>query len=161
MGTASPFHFNAEDTLNDMIKPARDGTENVVKSAIKAKSERVIVTSSFAASSSFLPEDKPDSGALYSEEDWNDFIDESVWKDNKQQAYIASKSLAERKVWELGKEHGIEVVAIRPVLVMGPVLARRVEGVSVGSMKSIVEGQPMFADFPWCDNRDVARAHIQ
>merc|ERR1712048_422738 len=128
MGTASPFHFNAEDTLNDMIKPARDGTENVVKSAIKAKSERVIVTSSFAASSSFLPEDKPDSGSLYSEEDWNDFIDESIWKETKMQAYIASKSIAERMAWELGKKHGIDVAVIQPVLVMGPVHAPRVEG---------------------------------
>jgi nucleoside-diphosphate-sugar epimerase len=158
--TASPFHFQAEDSLEDMIKPARDGTENVIKSAIKAKSERVIVTSSFAASNSFLPDDKPDSGALYSEEDWNDFIDESVWKENKQQAYIASKSIAERKAWELGKKHGISVVVIQPVLVMGPVHAPRVDGVSVGTMKNVVEGAALPFSFPWCDNRDVAKAHI-
>lgn len=158
--TASPFHFNAEDSLKDMIEPARDGTENVMKSAIKAKAEKVVVTSSFAASNSFLPEDKPDSGSLYSEEDWNDFIDESTWKENKMQAYIASKSIAERKAWELGKEHGITVLVIQPVLVMGPVLAPRVEGVSVGTMKSIIEGEPLGMAFPWCDNRDVARAHI-
>lgn len=159
--TASPAHFNAEDSLKDMIEPARNGTENVMRSAIKARSERVIVTSSFAASSSFLPEDKPDSGTLYSEEDWNDFIDESVWKENKMQAYVASKSIAERKAWELGKEHGVNVAVIQPVLVMGPVLAPRVEGLSVGMMKSIVEGEPMGVAFPWCDNRDVAKAHIQ
>jgi len=144
-----------------MIEPARNGTENVLRSAIKAKAERVIVTSSFAASSSFLPDDKPDSGSLYSEEDWNDFIDESIWKDNSQQAYIASKSIAERKAWELGKSHGIDVVVIQPVLVMGPVHAPRVEGVSVSTMKSIIEGQTLAFTFPWCDNRDVARAHIQ
>mmetsp|Transcript_95602 Transcript_95602/g.117134 ORF Transcript_95602/g.117134 Transcript_95602/m.117134 type:complete len:350 (-) Transcript_95602:168-1217(-) len=159
--TASPFHFDAKNSLTDMIEPARNGTENVLRSAIKAKAQRVIVTSSFAASSSFLPEDKPDSGSLYSEEDWNDFIDESVWKDNSQQAYIASKSIAERKAWELGKSHGIDVVVIQPVLVMGPVLAPRVEGVSVGTMKSLIEGDPLPFAFPWCDNRDVARAHIQ
>ena len=106
--TASPFHFEAKNSLKDMIEPARNGTENVINSAIKAKAQRVIITSSFAASSSFLPDDKPDSGSLYSEEDWNDFIDESIWKDNKQQAYIASKSIAERKAWELGKSHGID-----------------------------------------------------
>ena len=159
--TASPFHFEAKNSLKDMIEPARNGTENVLRSAIKAKVQRVIVTSSFAASSSFLPEDKPDSGSLYSEEDWNDFIDESIWKDNSQQAYIASKSIAERKAWELGKQHGIDVVVIQPVLVMGPVLAPRVEGVSVGTMKKIVEGEVLPMTFPWCDNRDVARAHIQ
>jgi nucleoside-diphosphate-sugar epimerase len=159
--TASPFHFNAEDSLKDMIEPARNGTENVMMSAIKAKCERVIVTSSFAASNSFLPEDKPDSGTLYSEEDWNDFIDESVWKENKQQAYIASKSIAERKAWELGKAHNIKVLVIQPVLVMGPVLAPRVEGTSVSLMKAVVEGGVLGAGFPWCDNRDTARAHIQ
>lgn len=159
--TASPFHFDAKNTLAEMIEPARNGTENVMQSAIKAKVERVIVTSSFASSNSFLPEDKPDSGSVYSEEDWNDFIDESVWKDNAQQAYMASKSLAERKAWELGKSHGIDVLVIQPVLVMGPVLAPRVEGVSVGTMKSVVEGQALPFSFPWCDNRDVARAHIQ
>jgi len=159
--TASPFHFEAKNSLKDMIEPARNGTENVLNSAIKAKAERVIVTSSFAASSSFLPEDKPDSGSLYTEEDWNDFIDESIWKDNSQQAYIASKSIAERKAWELGKKHGIKVLVIQPVLVMGPTLAPRVEGVSVGTMKSLIEGGSLGMSFPWCDNRDVARAHIQ
>jgi nucleoside-diphosphate-sugar epimerase len=159
--TASPFHFEAKNSLEDMIKPARDGTENVLNSAIKAKAQRVIVTSSFAASSSFLPDDKPDSGSLYSEEDWNDFIDETIWKENPQQAYIASKSIAERKAWELGKANGIDVVVIQPVLVMGPVHAPRVEGVSVGTMKTMIEGAPLGMAFPWCDNRDVARAHIQ
>ena len=159
--TASPFHFEAKNSVKDMIEPARNGTENVLKSAIKAKAKRVIVTSSFAASSSFLPEDKPDSGNLYTEEDWNDFIDESIWKDNSQQAYIASKSIAERKAWELGKSHGIDVVVIQPTLVMGPVLAPRVEGVSVSTMKNIIEGAALPFAFPWCDNRDVARAHIQ
>lgn len=159
--TASPFHFSAKDSVEEMIKPARDGTENVINSAIKAKSAKVIVTSSMAASTSFLPDDKPDSGGLYSEEDWNDFIDEKIWKDNPQQAYVASKSIAERKAWELGKAHGIEVIAIQPVLVMGPVHAPRVEGVSVGTMKTIVEGAPLGMQFPWCDNRDVAKAHIR
>ncbi|CAE7868944.1 BAN [Symbiodinium microadriaticum] len=135
------FHTAAENSLKDMIEPARNGTQNVLKPAIKAKSPHVVVTSSFAASSSFLPEDKPDPGNLYSEEDWNGFIDESAW--------------------ELGKSHGIDVVVIQPVLVMGPVHAPRVEGVSVGTMKTLVEGGPLPAAFPWCDNRDVARAHIQ
>ena len=53
------------------------------------------------------------------------------------------------------------MVVIQPVLVMGPVHAPRVEGVSVGTMKSVVEGATLPFAFPWCDNRDVARAHIQ
>jgi len=159
--TASPFHFEAKNSLKEMIEPARNGTENVLNSAIKYKAERVIVTSSFCASSSFLPDDKPDSGSLYTEEDWNDFINESIWEDNAQQAYIASKSIAERKVWEVAKRHGIDVVVIQPVLVMGPVHGSRVEGVSVGTMKRLLEGEPLGFSFPWCDNRDVARAHIQ
>merc|ERR1712232_384529 len=43
----------------------------------------------------------------------------------------------------------------------GPVHAPRVEGVSVGTMKTMIEGEPLGMAFPWCDNRDVARAHIQ
>eukprot|EP00441_Pelagodinium_beii_P044326 CAMPEP_0197629634 /NCGR_PEP_ID=MMETSP1338-20131121/7404_1 /TAXON_ID=43686 ORGANISM="Pelagodinium beii, Strain RCC1491" /NCGR_SAMPLE_ID=MMETSP1338 /ASSEMBLY_ACC=CAM_ASM_000754 /LENGTH=369 /DNA_ID=CAMNT_0043200707 /DNA_START=70 /DNA_END=1179 /DNA_ORIENTATION=+ len=159
--TASPFHFEAKDARKDMMAPAVNGTENVLRSAALKRVKRVILTSSFAAQSSFLQQDKPDSGSLYTEGDWNDFVDEEVWENNSQQAYIASKSLAERKAWEMAKKLELDLVVINPVLVMGPVMSRRVEGTSVGLMKGVIEGTPIPMSFPWCDVRDVARAHIK
>lgn len=157
--TASPFYLNAANAEEEMLGPAVKGTANVVRSSAKAGAERIIVTSSFAAVNSFTPDDKP-KGSLYTEEDWNVFTDESVYTDNSMQMYIASKPLAEKAGYDLAKELGIEMLSILPSLVMGPVLAKRLDSTSVNMLKAACEGSAFGAGFPWVDIRDVARAHI-
>jgi len=159
--TASPFHFNSKNGQEDMMDPAVGGTKNVIRSAAKGGAKRVIVTSSFAAANSFTPEDKPDNGKLYTEEDWNDFTEEDVWKENAMQMYIASKPMAEKEGAKLAKELGVEMVAILPSLVLGPILAMRKDGTSVMSMLGALEGAPFALSFPICDVRDVGRAHVE
>jgi nucleoside-diphosphate-sugar epimerase len=49
--TASPFHFDTEGrALDALVNPAVNGTKNVLRSVLKAKTvQRVVITSSFAA----------------------------------------------------------------------------------------------------------------
>lgn len=158
--TASPFHFDSKDMKEDMLNPAVEGTKNVMAAAAKAGIKKVVLTSSLAAVTSFQPGDQPKSGSTFSEEDWNEYTTEESWGDNPMQAYFSSKSLAEQAAESMAKAAGIELVTICPSLVMGPVLYKRLDSVSVNLMKDVVEGAPLAFNFPWVDSRDVARAHI-
>ena len=44
--------------------------------------------------------------------------------------------MAEREAWKLAKEHGLDLVAILPNFVLGPVISSRADGTSVGYMKA-------------------------
>jgi len=159
--TASPFHFESEDMTEDMMRPAVEGTNNVMSSAKKADVKRVILTSSFAAVNSFTPDDKPQNGELYSEGDWNTFTDNDVWDANPAQAYIASKALAETAALKAALAGGIELVAILPSLVLGPQLSSRADSsFSIKAGVTLANGELLSAGFPVCDVRDVGRAHI-
>jgi nucleoside-diphosphate-sugar epimerase len=56
-----------------LIRPAVEGTVNVLRSVAKHKHsvECVVLTSSVAAVYGFSPDDKPINGKVYTEEDWN------------------------------------------------------------------------------------------
>ena len=45
------------------------------------------------------------------------------------------KVLAEREAWQLAKAAGLDLVAILPNFVLGPVLSARVDGLSAGFVK--------------------------
>ena len=46
-----------------------------------------------------------------------------------------SKTVAEQEAWALAKQHSLDLVAILPEFVMGPLLSTRVDGTSFGYMK--------------------------
>lgn len=45
------------------------------------------------------------------------------------------KVLAEREAWQLAKASGLDLVAVLPNFVLGPVLSARVDGLSAGFVK--------------------------
>ena len=49
--TASPFHFNVQDTKKDLLDPAINGTVGILKAVKKSAPsvKRVVILSSFAA----------------------------------------------------------------------------------------------------------------
>ena len=65
--TASPYVLDAEEPQRDLVDPAVQGTENVLRSATKAGVQRVVLTSSMAAVT-----DEPESDKVLTEEDWNE-----------------------------------------------------------------------------------------
>ena len=44
---------------------------------------------------------------------------------------LALQTLAEKAAWKLAKEHGIDLVTINPVFVVGPVISKRTDATTV------------------------------
>lgn len=112
---ASPLPATMPKDADTLIRPAREGTLNVMRAAAAANVQRVVQTSSSAAI--MYGCDDPN-GRIFTEADWTD-PDHS---DNV--PYTRSKTVAERAAWaELPKlPRPLEWVAIHPGLVLGPVL---------------------------------------
>mmetsp|Transcript_14571 Transcript_14571/g.34655 ORF Transcript_14571/g.34655 Transcript_14571/m.34655 type:complete len:501 (-) Transcript_14571:64-1566(-) len=161
--TASPFKLDAKDVQSELIAPAIKGTEAVMRAAAKAKIARVVLTSSVAAVGNWTKEGK--SGKVWTEEDWCE--DEP---DGPVTGYRVSKTLAEKKAWELSKELGVELAVLNPGFVIGPMLSARKDGESVqfmvkmldGTMKEkAAAGQLSGYPKPVTDVRDLALAHVR
>jgi nucleoside-diphosphate-sugar epimerase len=160
---ASPFKNKVDDPQKDLIDPALQGTEAVLMAAAKVKIERVVVTSSVAACGPpqawLMDASKGDSEKRFSEDDWNE---DSTLTDGP---YRLSKTLAEKKAWELSKAHNIPLVTILPSFVLGPMLTNRADGESISWMTRMLDGRMQeegCKGFPFSvvDVRDCALAHV-
>lgn len=156
---ASPFPAVSPRNDEDVMKPAVEGTMNVLKACRKAGSvKRVVLTSSMAAvayghSSS---EQEP-----LTEADWTDTSKAEV------DAYIKSKTIAEQRAWDfvasLPEEETFELSVINPSLVLGPVLCK-MSATSVDIPRKLLERKiPMLPriNLGVVDVRDVAHAHLK
>ncbi|XP_064614820.1 uncharacterized protein LOC135479039 isoform X1 [Liolophura sinensis] len=154
---ASPFPNQIPKDENDLIQPAVEGTQSVLKACVAAKSvKRIVLTSSVAAISGGITGEE---GKVYSEEDWAN--------PEKLDAYAKSKTLAEKAAWEYIKElpddDKVELAVINPAYVMGPVLHGS-QCTSMEVVKRLMErSMPMVPkiNLPVVDVRDVAAAHIK
>ena len=81
--------------------PAREGVSNVFQAAKQCGVGKIVLTSSVAAVT-----DSPVNGHVYTEEDWNTASTED------RNPYYYSKTVAEKRGWELASELGIELVVI-------------------------------------------------
>jgi nucleoside-diphosphate-sugar epimerase len=155
--TASPFVIEkVRDARKELIQPALDGTVNVL-SSLPSSVKRVVLTSSVVAIHGWN-DDVPLNGRAYTEDDWN------LTSTPENLPYPASKTLAERKAWELAEGAPWSLVVVNPGFVLGPTLTGRADGASLGLMKRLLSGGfatgvPGF-DFGIVDVRDVARAHF-
>jgi nucleoside-diphosphate-sugar epimerase len=160
--TASPFTAVVKDPQKDLIDPAVKGTENVLESANKTPSvKRVVVTSSCAAIYTDAIDCQKAPNATLTEEIWN------TTASIEYQPYSYSKTLAEKKAWEMNKgQKQWDLVTINPSLVMGPPLnphATTSESFTIlkqlgdGTFKS---GAPKMG-IGLVDVRDVAEAHYK
>jgi len=144
---------------DDLIIPAKEGTLNILESALKNGVKRVIMTSSAAAIGygNLKSTTQP-----YTEEHWTDI------KDRKDTTpYIRSKTIAEKAAWKFMQQHvqnnQMELVTVQPVAVLGPVIEKDY-GVSAEWIKKLLDG-----DFPgtpkfgisMVDVRDVADLQIK
>ncbi|XP_024544228.1 cinnamoyl-CoA reductase 1-like isoform X2 [Selaginella moellendorffii] len=152
--TACPVAHKFEDP-DAVLKPAVDGTRNVMEACHKENIKRVVFTSSVAA-------------MVYDPNRPRDqIIDECCWSDpescrKNQKWYILAKTESEKLVAKLGDDFGIRVVAICPVLVLGPILQSKINS-SVGILANLMNGSKTSypnSYYPLADVRDVAEAHI-
>jgi nucleoside-diphosphate-sugar epimerase len=159
---ASPFPAAIPKDRDDIIRPAVDGTLNVLR-AIATDSahtvKRVILTSSIAA----LFCGRNQMQKVWNERDWGQLDDPK----NPVHPYPASKLLAERAAWDYVKtlppEQSFEMSVICPGLICGPYLGG-VPGTSAETILRLLKRQmPAVPNmiFPGVDVRDVAKMHVR
>jgi len=160
--TASPFKNIVDDPQKELIEPAVKGTENVLEQAIKTESvKRVVVTSSCAAMYTDAIDTQNTPKGMLTEDIWNTTASPGY------QPYSYSKTLAEKKAWELNeKQNQWDLVTINPSLVMGPALnAGTVTSESYNILKQLGDGTLKFGapkmGLGLVDVRDVAEAHFR
>ncbi|KAJ1543358.1 hypothetical protein HK096_008551 [Nowakowskiella sp. JEL0078] len=165
---ASPFPLKKPKHEDDLIKPAVEGTQAVLRAALKVGGvKRVVLTSSIAAMVSGRQSEYDTvasdgtvlkKGHIFDESDWTDIA--------KADAYSKSKTLAEKSAWEFVKTNGnpFELAVINPGFISGPYLLPYFAS-SAEVVKAIMTNEyPVVPDpfyLVYCDVRDVALAHIR
>ncbi|KAG6402839.1 hypothetical protein SASPL_135053 [Salvia splendens] len=147
--TASPFFIGTNDPQADLIDPALKGTLNVLGSCARTPSiKRVVLTSSIAA---VFANGRPRTPEVV--------VDETWWSDPD--FCKTMQTLAEDAAWKFVKEKGIDMVAINPSMVIGPLLQPTLNTSST-SILNLINGAETYqnAVVGWVDVRDVANAHI-
>ncbi|CAI0473776.1 unnamed protein product [Linum tenue] len=151
--TASPV----TDDPEQMVEPAVDGTKYVINAAAEAKVRRVVFTSSIGAVY-MDPSRSPDT-----------VVDESCWSDLEfckntkgQNWYCYGKTVAEQAAWEMAEEKGVDVVAVNPVLVLGPLLQSTINASIIHILKYLTGSAKTYANSvqAYVHVKDVALAHI-
>lgn len=159
--TASPFTTIVKDPQKDLVDPAVLGTENVLETASKTPSvKRVVVTSSCAAIYTDAIDCEKAPGGVLTEDVWN------TTSSLEYQPYSFSKTLAEKKAWELAKNQSQwDLVTINPSFVLGPPLnPHATTSESFTIMKQLGDGTMKMGapkmGIGLVDVRDVAEAHF-
>ncbi|KDQ13490.1 hypothetical protein BOTBODRAFT_33505 [Botryobasidium botryosum FD-172 SS1] len=115
--------YVGNDPPAQILKSNVDGTLNVVHQAITAGVKKLIITSSYITlfGPDFAPAFSP---VPLTEKDWNTITADQVNDSTgAMAAYIAAKTVAERKFWELSEQHkDIDFTSIVPPGVYGPLL---------------------------------------
>jgi nucleoside-diphosphate-sugar epimerase len=149
---ASPLGREAPKDRDALVGPARGGTLRVLKAAVDAGVERVVMTSAAATAR------QRGSTAVSTEMIWADPEDPLL------DPYRRSKILAERAAWDFIKASSgkTRLTTILPGAVFGPLLPGGEPG-SVWVIKQLLEGKParlINIGLSVVDVRDLARAHV-
>jgi nucleoside-diphosphate-sugar epimerase len=152
---ASPFPPVQPKDPDELIVPARDGALRVLRAALDAGVERVVMTSSVAA----VRSDRVSSEAApYTEADWTDGDDSS------RTPYQRSKTLAEQAAWQHVQASGAQhrLATINPGAIIGPALSND-HSYSLQAIQRLLDGMPAAPKlgFTFVDVRDVADIHIR
>jgi dihydroflavonol-4-reductase len=160
--TASPFFITGiKSPEEELIRPAKEGTRNVLESAKRNPAvKRVVLTSSVVAiygdnaDITFTP------GWVFTEKEWN------TTSSADHQPYPYSKTIAEKEAWAIANEQDQwDLLTINPGWILGPSVSKRRDSMSIGTMIQFGDGSyKMGVPELWngiVDVRDVAMAHIQ
>jgi nucleoside-diphosphate-sugar epimerase len=153
--TASPFVSRMPRDRMVLIRPAVDGTRRALEAALASNVERIVVTSSMAASAYGHDTARTQP---FGPGDWTNLYGRGV------SAYAESKTRAERQAWDIMDRAGRhdDLAVINPNYILGPLLDAD-PGTSAALIARLMDGSiPMTARFyfPVVDVRDVAEAHV-
>ena len=153
--TASPFPPAQPKDPDELIVPARDGALRVIRAALDAGVERIVMTSSVAAVRGGGP---PIDGSTYTDRDWTDGDDGSLTP------YTRSKAIAEQAAWRLVDDSGARsrLAVVNPGAIIGPALSDDVS-FSLQLVERLLKGMPAVPrlGFSFVDVRDVADLHVR
>lgn len=159
--TASPFVIRGfKDAHEALVRPAVEGTANVLNACNRIESvKRVVLTSSVASIYGDAFEITKAPRRVFDERLWNDTSSET------HQPYSYSKVMAERKAWEMNRHQTRwDLVTINPSLVLGPALTTLSQSTSIDVMRDLGSGRQRTGvphlEFGLVDVREVARAHV-
>ena len=125
------------DAHEALVRPAVEGTANVLNACNKQASvRRVVLTSSVASIYGDAVEIKRAPRGVFDEQLWNDTSSES------HQPYSYSKVMAERKAWDINRQQSRwDLVTINPSLVLGPALTTLSQSTSIDVMRDLGSGR--------------------
>ncbi|MEX2441974.1 MAG: NAD-dependent epimerase/dehydratase family protein [Alkalispirochaeta sp.] len=160
--SASPFFAQHVDNAKEaLVRPAVEGTRNVLTAAGATPSvRRVVLTSSVAAVIGDARDAADNPGRRADESCWNNVSSETY------DPYSYSKTAAERIAWEDSScQSQWDLVVINPAFIIGPSLSRRLDATSVSLIRRLGDGTfrtgvPELT-MGFVDVRDVALAHIR
>ncbi|MFW6214934.1 MAG: NAD-dependent epimerase/dehydratase family protein [Alkalispirochaetaceae bacterium] len=158
--TASPFSLESgKDPESTLLRPAVEGTRNVLTAARRSSSvQRVVLTSSVVA----IHSDARDVADTR-----HGYFDESYWNEKSSldyQPYNFSKVEAERAAWAIAKGAPWPLVVLNPGFILGPSLSDRSDATSTRLLLRLLTGEfasgaPPLA-YGIVDVRDAGRAHV-
>jgi nucleoside-diphosphate-sugar epimerase len=149
---ASPFPAAQPKDPDELIVPAREGTLRVLRAALGAGVERVVLTSSVAAIAGGAKGPGP-----LTERDWTKL------ETPKLSPYVQSKTIAEQAAWDLVRERGQEdrLAVVNPGAILGPLLSDD-PSFSLQAIQRLLDGMPGVPriGFSFVDVRDVAALEV-
>lgn len=161
MHTASPFVLEGFSDANEaLVRPAVEGTRNVLEAATRCHTvKRVVLTSSVAAVFGDNIEFARSGKAALTDEDWN--TSSSV----DHNPYQYSKVAAEREAWKIAATQSQwDLVTINPGMVYGPSLTKGSQSASIDTLVQMGDGRLRTGvpdlTYGVVDVREVARAHL-
>ncbi len=160
--TASPFVISGiKDAEQELVKPALEGTRNVLNSINETETvKKVVLTSSVVSIYGDAIDIKDTREGIFDETMWN--TTSSV----NHQPYSYSKKVAEKEAWNIqSNQKRWTLATINPGFVLGPSLTKRADSTSIDFMMNMINGKlktgvPKLS-FGIVDVRDVAKAHIK
>ena len=160
--TASPFKIDKiKNPQEELVDPAVNGTKNILETVNATESvKRVVLTSSIVAVMGDAVDAEAIPDRIFTEKVWNTSSGLS------HQPYPFSKTLAEKKAWEIEKEQTHwSLVVMNPGFILGPSLTKRKDSTSINFMISMGDGTYKTGvpagNMAIVDVRDVALAHIK